>query len=102
GLPGEYEGHGRRDGRAVEVDRAEAAAHFLERVMRPAVALEERKPLLREHVGVDVDDRAHEQKGVRAIFPLQIAAQRRRICFRKIALTPFWVQPSAMVFSRMP
>ena len=37
---------------------AQAARHGLRRVRRAAVALEQRDPLVRQHVGVDVDDRA--------------------------------------------
>src|SRR4051812_36173016 len=39
--------------------RAKAAGHLLERVLRAAMLLEEREPLLRQHVRVDVDDRLH-------------------------------------------
>src|SRR5882724_7824659 len=74
--------------RAALVDRLQPAAHFLQPVARPAVLLEEREPLLRQHVRVDVDDWVHEW--VRAIFLKQMLPRSCPFCYWKIALTPFY------------
>src|SRR3954467_8597877 len=41
------------------MDSAKAAGHLLERVLRAAMLLEQREPLLGQHVRVHVDDRFH-------------------------------------------
>src|ERR1700674_115623 len=55
----EHRGNRRHERRAIEMDRAQAAADLLDGVARRSVLLEEQKPRFGETVGMDIDHRAH-------------------------------------------